>query len=228
MSQYILSLSYGKDSLACLGAIEKLGWPLDRIVHAEIWATDTISADLPPMLEFKKKADAIIKERFGIEVEHVCAMRGGRRTPTSAGSMTCSQRASSPDQSKDSLSPGALGASTSNTGMKLTYEDIFYRRRTRPRKCRGGEIYGFPMQRGQWCNSELKRTALRLRGLPAGGASIAPENSRRDRWIPDINTPGKLVYGPQDQPFPAAPTHRGRVKILWCSTWASPLMSLYA
>lgn len=71
MSQYILSLSYGKDSLACLGAIEKLGWKLDRIVHAEIWATDTISADLPPMVEFKAKADKIIKERWGIEVEHV-------------------------------------------------------------------------------------------------------------------------------------------------------------
>lgn len=75
MNQYVLSLSYGKDSLACLGAIEKLGWPLDRIVHAEIWATNTISADLPPMLEFKHKADAIIKARWGIEVEHVCAMR---------------------------------------------------------------------------------------------------------------------------------------------------------
>lgn len=77
MNQYVLSLSYGKDSLACLGAIEKLGWPLDRIVHAEIWATDTISADLPPMLEFKRKADAIIKERYGIEVEHISAIRGG-------------------------------------------------------------------------------------------------------------------------------------------------------
>ena len=31
MMQHILSLSYGKDSLACLGAIEQLGWPLDRI-----------------------------------------------------------------------------------------------------------------------------------------------------------------------------------------------------
>lgn len=69
--QHILSLSYGKDSLACLGAIEKLGWPLDRIVHAEIWATDTIPADLPPMVDFKAKADKIIKERWGIEVEHV-------------------------------------------------------------------------------------------------------------------------------------------------------------
>lgn len=72
--QHILSLSYGKDSMACLAAIEKLGLPLDRIVTAEVWATDTIPADLPPMMDFKKKADAIIKERWGIEVEHLCAM----------------------------------------------------------------------------------------------------------------------------------------------------------
>ena len=71
MSEHILSLSYGKDSIACLGAIEELGWPLDRIIHAEVWATDTIPADLPPMVEFKAKADRIIKERWGIEVEHV-------------------------------------------------------------------------------------------------------------------------------------------------------------
>lgn len=61
----------GKDSLACLGAIEQLGWTLDRIVHAEVWATDTIPADLPPMVEFKARADAIIEERWGIDVEHV-------------------------------------------------------------------------------------------------------------------------------------------------------------
>lgn len=77
--EHILSLSYGKDSLACLGAIEKLGLPLDRIVHAEVWATDTISADLPPMVEFKAKADKIIKDRWGIEVEHVCAMKNGKK-----------------------------------------------------------------------------------------------------------------------------------------------------
>lgn len=71
--EHILSLSYGKDSLACLGAIEQLGLPLDRIIHAEIWATKTIPADLPPMIEFKAKADKIIKERYGITVEHVSA-----------------------------------------------------------------------------------------------------------------------------------------------------------
>lgn len=68
--QRVLSLSYGKDSLACLGAIAELGWPLDRIVHAEVWATDTIPADPPSMVEFKAKADEVIKKKFGIEVEH--------------------------------------------------------------------------------------------------------------------------------------------------------------
>lgn len=77
-TQYVLSLSYGKDSIACLFAIEELGLPLDRIVHAEVWATDTIPADLPPMVEFKKKADKIIKDRWGIEVEHICAMQKAR------------------------------------------------------------------------------------------------------------------------------------------------------
>ena len=66
---YVLSLSYGKDSLACLGAIEELGLPLDYIIHAEVWATDTIPADLPPMVEFKNKADKIIYNLYGIKVE---------------------------------------------------------------------------------------------------------------------------------------------------------------
>ena len=77
--EYVLSLSYGKDSLACLGAIEELGWPLDRIIHAEVWATDDIPADLPPMISFKAKADEIIRERYGIEVEHQCAVRNGEK-----------------------------------------------------------------------------------------------------------------------------------------------------
>ena len=79
---YTLSLSYGKDSLACLGAIEKLGLPLDRIVHAEVWATQEISADLPPMVEFKEKADEIILKRYGIKVEHFCALEKNGRKAT--------------------------------------------------------------------------------------------------------------------------------------------------
>lgn len=75
MTEHILSLSYGKDSLACLGAIEQLDWQLDRIVHTEVWATNIIPADLPPMVEFKTRADSIIKERWGIEVEHIRAKK---------------------------------------------------------------------------------------------------------------------------------------------------------
>ena len=74
----VLSLSYGKDSMACLGAIEQLGWTLDRIVTADVWATDTIPADLPPMVEFKDYADRVIKERYGIEVEHYTAKKVDR------------------------------------------------------------------------------------------------------------------------------------------------------
>lgn len=82
-TEYILDCSYGKDSLACLEAIKILGLPLTRIIHAEVWATPTIPADLPPMVEFKKKADKIIKERYGITVEHITAMKscgGGKNS----------------------------------------------------------------------------------------------------------------------------------------------------
>lgn len=74
MKQYVASLSYGKDSLAMLHVItDVLHWQLDRIITADVWATDTIPADLPPMVEFKAKADEIIKQRWGIEVEHFSA-----------------------------------------------------------------------------------------------------------------------------------------------------------
>lgn len=119
-TEYVLSLSYGKDSIACLEAIKILGYPLDRIVHAEVWATDTIHADLPPMIDFKVHADKIIKERYGYTVEHICAVRGGK---------------------------------------KLTYEDLFYTRHNSGRY--KDRIYGFPYTLGAWCNSKLKRDALR-------------------------------------------------------------------
>lgn len=112
--EHILSLSYGKDSLACLGAIKELGLPLDRIIHAEIWAAKNIPADLPPMVEFKEKADRIIKERYGLTVEHITA--------------------------------------------DYTYEEIFYRKTKRGKHI--GQIYGFPLPHGNWCNNLLKVNTL--------------------------------------------------------------------
>ena len=79
-TEFVINLSYGKDSLAAIHvAVDILKIPiwLIRIVHAEVWATDTIPADLPPMVEFKRWADGFIKGRWGLTVEHVCATRGG-------------------------------------------------------------------------------------------------------------------------------------------------------
>ena len=119
----ILSLSYGKDSLACLGACKLLGYPIDRVIHAEVWATQDIPADLPPMVEFKKKADRIIKERYGLTVEHISAQRERERERE-----------------------------------RLDYESIFYSVFTKGKNI--GRIYGFPIQRGQWCTSDLKTKVL--------------------------------------------------------------------
>ena len=161
---YTLSLSYGKDSLACLGAIQELGLPLDRIVHAEVWATDTIPADLPPMVEFKAKADKIIKERCGIEVEHVFATKknGGGCCLTS-GCLTSKPKQSSMEHtstvSQNSKVLGVQENLNKTCLQKLTYEDIFYR----TLKPRGGGVrhsYGFPLRTGQWCNNLLKVNAL--------------------------------------------------------------------
>lgn len=122
--QYIASISYGKDSLAMLEVIKQHDMPLDRIVHVEIMATDTIPADLPPMMEFKTKADKIIKERYGIEVEHLHA--------------------------KDS------------------FENIFYR--IRHGRTNDGVMYGFPIVKGNWCNSMLKTAPLKK--LERSGATM--------------------------------------------------------
>ena len=71
--EYIASLSYGKDSIVIPELCMKYGLPLNRIVTVDIMATPRLHSELPPMVEFKKKADVIIKERYGIEVEHITA-----------------------------------------------------------------------------------------------------------------------------------------------------------
>lgn len=58
-----------------LRAIKHLGLPLHRIVTTDVWATQDIPAVLPEMWEWKTEADRIIKELYGIEVEHICAMQ---------------------------------------------------------------------------------------------------------------------------------------------------------
>ena len=68
---YVAALSYGKDSIAMLEVIHRLGLPLDRVVTVDEWATDTLQALLPEVVEFQHKADVKIYDRYGIAVEHV-------------------------------------------------------------------------------------------------------------------------------------------------------------
>lgn len=82
-TEFVINLSYGKDSLAAIHvAVDILKIPiwLIRIVHAEVWATDTIPADLPPMVEFKRWADGFIKGCWGLTAEQcgMTATTGGR------------------------------------------------------------------------------------------------------------------------------------------------------
>lgn len=208
MTQYVLSLSYGKDSLACLGAIEKLGLPLDRIIHAEVWATDTIPADLPPMVEFKKKADAIIKERWGITVEHIYATKPRERER---------EKVCYADLFYESHDSPIYGEHI-NGFPKVRggwCKRLKYSRETDIRKYLlstsknpegggGNRIYGFPMVKGNWCTSDLKQRALRQ-----SGASIARENSNSAVLrLPDLSPPRELVYSPQTASFPTAPWHK--------------------
>ena len=65
-----------------LEVIRSRGLPLDRITTTDVWATDTISANLPPMEQFKARMDQKIWDMYRIEVEHLCARNpdGTKRT----------------------------------------------------------------------------------------------------------------------------------------------------
>lgn len=177
-----------------LEAIKRLGYPLDRIIHAEVWATNTIPADLPPMVEFKAYADKIIKEKYGIEVEHIHAVRGVKNLPTKTNSTNGLTQEETKTESMVSLTHSERGVTVGSKSMpyqeleKVTYEKLFYHipnRRKKPQERYGGSdteqvaerthnskslqceqsILGFPIPRGTWCNSNLKLAVLWISNL---------------------------------------------------------------
>lgn len=204
MTQYVLSLSYGKDSMACLEAIKQLGWPLDRIVTADVWATEDIPADLPPMVEFKAYADKIIKDRYGITVEHVCARPREREREVSKLSYELQfYRGIESGKNAGRIYgfPHTIGP-WCNSRLKV---DIL-RQISNPdlranilsySEAQGGQsesqsILGFPIVRGNWCNTYLKTNVLRM-----------------------ADTKRKLVYPTQDPVFSDIATVQGeRVNIV--------------
>ena len=178
-TQYVLSLSYGKDSMATIEACRLLGYPLDRIVTCEVWATDTINADLPPMVEFKAKADKIILERYGIEVEHICARNkdGSKKTYEQMFYHIPKRRTSKVTQPSEENGGGDIqrkAARIPGSSRKLVQEAqgrISATRDSHAQRLGGAEtsrertstdFYGFPISvgGGNWCTALKTRVSV--------------------------------------------------------------------
>lgn len=152
-TEYIARISYGKDSLKMLDVIHSRGLPLDRITTTDVWATDTISANLPPVEEFKARMDERIFQLYGIKVEHLCARNPDgskktyeqmfyhvpvRRSQTLNVERERERAGSGREQSVDSPTCGTVGVSQTSSGLPL------YRMQ--------GTITGFPPNtRYNWC-----------------------------------------------------------------------------
>lgn len=153
MPEYIARISYGKDSLKMLEVIKSRGLPLDRITTTDVWATDTISANLPPMDAFKAKMDQWIWDKYRIEVEHLCSLNadGTKRTYEQIFYHVPVRRSKSVQVERERERVGAPGS-----------------------------ITGFPVLGIPWCQSALKRntqkqTARRCNpGIPVPTGSMVP------------------------------------------------------
>lgn len=152
----VACISHGKDSLAMLRAIKLLGLPLHRIVTSDVWATQDIPADLPPMWEWKKEADQIIKELYGIDVEHICAMQN-----------PCSQI-------------GQVEREREREGARECYESMFYRPVSGGRW--RGNIKGFPCVKGSWCK-KIKYEKIDIRGYILSTVQGRKEGRKEGRGI---------------------------------------------
>lgn len=69
--KYIAFVSYGKDSLAQLIEIKRLGLPLDEAVYVDIRYVQDVSGEHPLMAEWIPTAERILLDKFGIKVKHI-------------------------------------------------------------------------------------------------------------------------------------------------------------
>lgn len=163
-TQYIARISYGKDSLKMLDVIKSRGLPLDRITTTDVWATDTIPANLPPMMAFKERMDQKIWDMYHIEVEHLCALNkdGSKKTyeqmfyhvpvRRSQSGQVERETDSDPERSSASRICGTPGVRLDSSGMPMHRIQ--------------GNITGFLPNTGyNWCQ-KLKHAPDTIQGFP--------------------------------------------------------------
>ena len=82
MPYCIAWISHGKDSLKMLDVISTRGLQLDMVATTDVWATDTIRAELPPVLEAKFRIEEKLWQMYRIDVKHFCARNkdGSKKT----------------------------------------------------------------------------------------------------------------------------------------------------
>lgn len=167
-TEHIARISMGKDSLKMLDVIITRGLPLDGVTTTDVWATDTVRAELPKVLEAKERIEEKLWQMYRIEVDHLCARNkdGTKRTyeqmfyhiPNRRSQDVQVEReretGSGPDRSADSRIYGTSGVSQISNGVPA------YRVQ--------GSITGFPPNtRYNWCQ-KLKIVRECDQGLPVG------------------------------------------------------------
>ena len=131
--EHVARISHGKDSLKMVDVIITRGLPLDRVTTTDVWATDTIRAELPDVLIAKERIEEWLWQKYRINVDHLCARNkdGSKRTYEQMFYHVPQRRSQSVqverERERDGLQPGS--------------------------------IRGFPDLWNKWCQSDLKRNA---------------------------------------------------------------------
>ena len=73
--KYVLSLSFGKDSMALLIEVLKRHLPLHYVIFCDIKFDKNTSGEHPLMAEWIPQAEKILKDKFGVEVIHLTAKK---------------------------------------------------------------------------------------------------------------------------------------------------------
>lgn len=194
-TEHIARISEGKDSLKMLDVIISRGLPLDRVTTTDVWATDTIRAELPDVLLAKERIEEKLWQMYRIDVDHLCARNpdGTKRTyeqmfyhvPVRRSQSVQVERETGPGPARSEVSRicGTNGVSRTSNGM--------------PNYRVQGSITGFPPNtRYNWCQ-KLKIVQDRNQGMADG-----------ERKCPVVST----AQSPRKTPLFSMPCHEGQEK----------------